>query len=196
MLARWLWLFGSFPHWGAVVFRTRSSVQCDPTVALLRGLLTSVLPAGSDLCPGKAISAFCHGWGCCVSHVKGDKLLRGSCVLIMNLSVSWSYKACLLFGCHGWQACVFQVNVLSATFVLLLACINVCTIHAQCRLTLLFCQHYSRCVHAVLLIFTVFNYILQCLSYQHCFISLAMFNAKVLIFCKVENALYQQNKPH
>lgn len=124
-----------FPHWGAAVFRTRSSVQRDPSVALLHGLLTSVQPAGSDLCPGKAISALCQGWGCCASLVKWHKLLRGSCVLVMNPSVSWSYTACLLFGCHGWKACVFDVNMLSATFVLLLACISVCTVHAQCNLT-------------------------------------------------------------
>lgn len=110
-------LTASFPHWGAVVFQTRSSVQCDPSAALLHGLLTSVQPSGSDLCPGKSISAFCHGWRRCGVVVKWHKLLRGSCALIMNVSVSQSYRVCLLFVCHGWRACVFQVNVLSATFV-------------------------------------------------------------------------------
>lgn len=59
-------LFGSVPHWEAVVFWTRISVHCDPSVALPRAFLTLVEPAGSDLCPGKAISAFCHSRGRCV----------------------------------------------------------------------------------------------------------------------------------
>lgn len=41
-----------------------------------------VQPAGSDLCPGKAISAFCHGWERCVTLVKWHKSVPGSCVLL------------------------------------------------------------------------------------------------------------------
>lgn len=59
-----------------------------------------VQPVGSDLCPGKAISAFCHGLGCCVTVVKWHKSEPGSCVIV---SESF-YKAGLSFGCHGWKA--------------------------------------------------------------------------------------------
>lgn len=100
--------------------QTRISVRCDLCVALPPGLLTSAQPAGSDLWPAEAVSSSCPGRGRCASLVKWHNLLCGSCVLIMNVSVCWFHKACLLSGCHGWKACVWQVNVLSVVFPLAL----------------------------------------------------------------------------
>ena len=81
--------------------------------------------------------------------------------LSVNLSVFWSFKACLLFGCHGWKAWVFQVNVLSATFVPVLAHNSVCTVqnmHIACLHVSLFSTKYVRGVDCILLYSTSNTY--------------------------------------
>lgn len=87
-----------FPSWGAVVFRTRSAVQCDPSMALLHALLTLV---ALDRCSGNAISTFCHIWGCSHPLLSND---TGYCVA--TVCPSWERERVALhaFYLAGWKA--------------------------------------------------------------------------------------------
>lgn len=93
-VARWLWPFVPPPPNFSTPQRSgcvggRSAVQRWPLRGpLLYGLLTPVQPAGSELCPGKAISAFCHVWGRCSSSLKRPGPLAGRFVPFMKVCVS------------------------------------------------------------------------------------------------------------
>lgn len=70
-VARWLRPLGFFPpsQRSRCVSGEGAVSSVTPVRPLLYGLLTPVQPAGSELCPGKAISAFCHVWGRCSSFL-------------------------------------------------------------------------------------------------------------------------------
>lgn len=95
-VARWLRPFGFFPpsQRSRCVSGEGAVSSVTPVRHLLYGSLTPAQPAGSELCPGKAITAFCHVWGRCSSFLDAGYCPAVLCFSWKCVCVSYSCIPC------------------------------------------------------------------------------------------------------